>query len=244
MKRKAPGWLTLFFAAIALAALSKGFICRLACGDFLSGILLITTLFLPELLDWMWHLPLRRIDISISCDPLKPSASELCQSIRSVLRRAYSDGGNYLVYIAPMPNTGMRFAFNLVKQRIEAKCGSNLFSADASNYQLPPFAFDDSPVVYCLSGDEDECVDGAYLFVSAKRGEKLHISQLRVNRLAPICVDVLFIFLGVLFDMWAIILGAIILRRTHILKANGVFQYLIIVVAIVLASWQLYRFYW
>lgn len=188
MKRE-MGWFTLFCMAIALASLSREFILRLVCGDYLAGIIFVSALSIPQILDWVWHLPLRRVDISISCDPLKPNTGELCQYIRDAFRRIYSEGGRYLVYIAPLPNTGMRIAFNLAKQRIEAKCGSELFPADESNYQLPPFVFDESPVVYRLSGGVDECVDGAYLLVSAKRGEKLFVSKLRVSKLASLIVD-------------------------------------------------------
>lgn len=243
MKRKA-GWLTLFFAAVALATLSRGFIFRLVCGDFFSGILLITVLFLPELLEWIWHLPLRRIDITISCNPLKPSTSELCQHIREIFRRVYSDGGRYLVYIAPMPNTGMRIAFNLVKQRIEAKCGSERFGQDESSYQLPPFGFDESPVIYRLSGAEGEYVDGAYLFMSAKRGERIQLSRLRVNKYAITIADILLIGIAALLNIWPIILGAIILRRTNISKLTGFWCYLIIAASVIVAVWQLYSLNW
>ncbi len=243
MKHKA-GWLTLFFAAIAAATLFQGFICRLVSGDFICGVLLITALFLPKLLDWIWHLPLRPIDISISCDPLKPNASELCQHVREIFRRVYSDGGNYLVYIAPMPNTGMRIAFNLVKQRIEARCGSERFGLGESNYQLPPFAFDESPVVYRLSGREGEHTDGVYLYLSAERGKRIQVSKLRVNKHAITIADISLIGIAALLDIWPMILCAIILRKSNISNATGYWRFIFIIVSIAVVVWQMYSFNW
>ena len=69
------GWLTLFVVALASATLSRTFIFRLVNGEFYLGILFVLVLFLPKLLEWIWHLPLRPIDLTISCDPLKPSPS-------------------------------------------------------------------------------------------------------------------------------------------------------------------------
>lgn len=242
--KRGDSWLTLLFAAIALATLSRGFIFRLVCGDFVIGILLVVALFIPQLLEWVWHLPLRPIDVIISCDPLKPSTSEFCRNIREVFRRAYSDGGKYLVYIVPMPNTGMRFAFNLVKQRIEAKCGSELYPSDESSYQLPSFSFDDSPVVYRISNGMGEASNGVFLKINAKRGSSLKLSKLHVNKYAFAIADILILLIGILLKVWPIILGAILLRKAQLSNLHSFWRYSIILISIVVIMWRTYHFYW
>lgn len=243
MKRNI-GWLTLLIVAIAFATLFKGFILRLVCSDYVIGMLFVFALYIDELLEWIWHLPLRRIDIAISSDPLKPSASELCKNIREAFRRIYSDGGRYLVYIAPLPSTGMRIAFNLVKQRIEAKCGSSRFAIEESNYQLPPFKVDDSQVVYRLSGAEGEYVDGVYLCISAKRGKRIEISKLKVSNFVSIIADILLLAFSLLLDVFPVIIGAILIRRSRISKIFGFWRVVLIAIAIPVIMWRVYHFYW
>ena len=238
------GWLTLFVVALASATLSRTFIFRLVNGEFYLGILFVLVLFLPKLLEWIWHLPLRPIDLTISCDPLKPSPSLLCQHLREALRRIYSEGGDYLIYISPMPNTGMRIAFNLSKQRIEAKCGSSIYPAEESNYQLPPFSFDDSPVVYHLSGMQDESVDGVYLVATVKRGEQIKLSKLKVWTHALILAEILILILSVFLDVWQVIFGAILLRRTHFFEKNDILRVIIVCFSIIIALWRMCHFYW
>lgn len=238
------GWLTLFVVAVASATLSRTFIFRLVNGEFYLGILFVLVLFLPRLLEWIWHLPLRPIDLTISCDPLKPSPSLLCQHLREALRRIYSEGGDYLIYISPMPNTGMRIAFNLSKQRIEAKCGSCIYPSEESNYQIPPFRFNDSPVVYRLSGENDELVDGVYLRVRAKRGDCLHFSKLTVNKYALVIAECIALLIGWCFSIIPILLGAIILRRLNVESLRGILRYILIFIAIILAAMQLFSFSW
>lgn len=205
---------------------------------------MVLVLFLPRLLEWIWHLPLRPIDLTISCDPLKPSPSLLCQHLRGALRRIYSEGGDYLIYISPMPNTGMRIAFNLSKQRIEAKCGSCIYPAEESNYQLPPFSFDDSPVVYHLSGMQDESVDGVYLVATVKRGEQIKLSKLKVWMHALILAEILILILSVFLDVWQVIFGAILLRRTHFFEKNDILRVIIVCFSIIIALWRMCHFYW
>jgi hypothetical protein len=238
------GWIVLFAVSVAIATLSKGFIFRLVSGEFILGIIFVTALFIPQTLDWIYHLPLRRINIAISCDPLKPSASELCQHIQRAFRLVYSDGGNHLIYIAPMPNTGMRVAFNLSKQRIEARCGSEQFPAEESKYQLPPFCFDDSPVVYHLCGGANESIDGAYLLVRANRGEKLHVSKLRVGDKVIVFVDIAVVAVGAILGIWQVVLCAVILRRFNIASTKGFYAYALVVAAIAITIWRFYQLAW
>lgn len=243
MKRD-NGWLTNFFVAVGVATFSRGFIYRLVCGDYYVGILLILTLCLPTLLDWMWHLPLRKIDVAISGDPLKPNPSLLCHHIRDVFRRFYSEGGNYLVYIAPMPDTGMRIAFNLGKQRVEAKCGTSKYPADESIYQLPPFYFDNSPVIYRLDDEKSLSKEGVYLCINAKRGERIKISQLSVNKYALIIAEGIVLCLGLLFDVWLIVCLAILIHRLNLSNLSREWQIIFAILSIIVAISNIYGFCW
>ncbi|MBO7299467.1 MAG: hypothetical protein J6V41_06635 [Kiritimatiellae bacterium] len=244
MKSGKGEWFLLFVVGISLATLSRSFIFQLVCGNFLVGLIFVSALFMPQFIEWLWQILLRRADILISCDPLKPSASEICQNIRGVLRRIYSEGGRYLIYISPMPNTGMRIAFNLSKQSIEAKCGSELYSLDESKYQLPPFRFDNSPVVYHLSGMQDEPVDGVYLVATVKRGEQIKLSKLKVWTHALIFAEILILILSVFLDVWQVIFGAILLRRTHFFEKYDILRVIIMCFSIIIALWRMCHFYW
>ena len=237
-------WIASFFIVVALCELSSELAFRLVSGEFYLGILLLCALFMPRILYWIWGLPFRKPDITISIDPLKPNAAELCKSIREVFRMIYSEGGSYLLYISPLPNTGMRFAFNLCKQRIEAKCGSELYPEDESSYLLPPFRIDSSPVIYRLSAGANEPIDGVYLSISAKRGEEISLSHWRASRIVEWAFDVVMVLLAWAVGIWQIVLGAILLRRIHIADSKGPLWYFIVVASIGIGLWRIYSYAW